>query len=70
MFALLWGGGEYVVKLPNKRVIDLVASADGERFDPRHDGKLMKEWILVKPMSKREWPSLGKEAMRFVSKKH
>ncbi len=70
MFALLSSAGEYVVKLPKERVDDLVASGDGERFDPRHDGRVMKQWLVVKPTSKSEWLSLAKEAMGFVSKKH
>ncbi len=39
MFALLSSGGEYVVKLPKKRVDDLVALGDRERFDPRYVGR-------------------------------
>ena len=30
-----------VVKLPRRRVDALVSSEHGERFDPRHDGRLM-----------------------------
>ncbi len=41
IFAMLVGG-KFVVKLPRQRVDALVASGDGERFDPGH-GRLMKE---------------------------
>lgn len=56
-----------VVKLPKSRVDALVASGDGERYDPRHDGRLMKEWIMVEPTSNVEWLPLAKEAMEFVA---
>ncbi len=52
-----------VVKLPNA----LIASGKGERFDPRHDGRLMKEWISVAPTSEEEWLDLSREAMEFVA---
>jgi predicted DNA-binding protein (MmcQ/YjbR family) len=43
IFAMLGGTGErLVVKLPRQRVEQLVAAGTGERFDPRHDGRLMK----------------------------
>jgi hypothetical protein len=55
-----------VVKLPRARVGELVASRDGERFDPRHDGRLMKEWLVLDPASAQDWLSLAREAMAFV----
>lgn len=58
-----------VVKLPKARVDALVASGDGERFDPRRDGRLMKEWIVIAPTSEVEWLSLAREAMEFVDAK-
>ncbi len=59
--------GKLVVKLPKPRVDALIASGDGERFDPRHDGRLMKEWVSVEPTSEEEWLPLAKEAMEFVA---
>ncbi|MGH2409571.1 MAG: hypothetical protein ACRDGS_04280, partial [Chloroflexota bacterium] len=44
IFAML-SQGRLVVKIPRTRVDALVASGDGERFDPRRDGRLMKEWV-------------------------
>lgn len=55
-----------VVKLPKARVDALVASGDGERFDPRRDGRLMKEWLAVDPASQVVWLPLAREAMDFV----
>jgi hypothetical protein len=58
-----------VVKVPRARVDALIASGDGERFDPRHDGRLMKEWVVIDPASQEEWLSLAQEALRFVASK-
>lgn len=59
-----------VVKLPRQRVDALIASGDGEAFDPRQDGRLMKEWLSLDPMSDQDWLSLAREAMEFVSSRH
>jgi len=56
-----------VVKLPKPRVDALIASGKGERFDPRHDGRLMKEWVSVAQTSEEEWLDLSREAMEFVA---
>ena len=69
IFAMLVRGN-LVVKLPKARVDALVASGDGERYDPRRDGRLMKEWIVLEPTSRVEWLSLAREAMEFVALKH
>ena len=66
IFAMLVEG-RLVVKLPRPRVDALIASGDGERFDPRHDGRLMKEWVSVEPASEEEWLPLAREAMEFVA---
>jgi TfoX/Sxy family transcriptional regulator of competence genes len=56
--------GRFVAKLPKDRVDGLVASGDGEHFDPGH-GKLMKEWVSV-PSDRTPWLKLAREARRFV----
>ena len=66
IFAMLVKG-KRVVKLPKSRVDALVASGDGERFDPRHDSRLMKEWVTIKPTSEEGWLELSREAMEFVA---
>ena len=68
IFAMLVRGW-LVVKLPKARVDALVASGDGERYDPRQDGRLMKEWLTLEPSSEEEWLSLAREAMEFVASK-
>jgi TfoX/Sxy family transcriptional regulator of competence genes len=66
IFAMLVRG-KLVLKLPRMRIDALVASGEGERFDPRRNGRVMKEWIVLEPDSQEEWLSLAKEAMEFVS---
>ena len=68
IFAML-SSGKLVVKLPRARVDALIDSGDGERFDPRKNGQLMKEWLVVAPMSQMEWLPLAREAMEFVGSK-
>jgi TfoX/Sxy family transcriptional regulator of competence genes len=68
IFAMLVRG-RLVVKLRQDRVAALVASGDGERFDPRRDGRLMKEWVVLEPTSHEEWLPLALEAMEFVAAK-
>jgi len=46
IFAIL-REGELIVKLSKERVDQLVVSGVGARFDPRHDGRLMKEWATI-----------------------
>jgi hypothetical protein len=66
IFAML-GGERLVVKLPKARVDEMVAAGDGERFDPRRDGRLMKEWVTVSTRLAQQWPQLVEEALHFVS---
>ncbi len=65
IFAMLVRG-RLVVKLPKARVDALVAAGKGERFDPRRDGRLMKEWLVIAPTMEDEWAMLAKEARVFV----
>lgn len=57
---------ELVVKLPRERVDELVSTGKGARFDPRSDGRLMKEWATVPVRQGAEWGRLADEAHRFV----
>ena len=65
IFAMLSSEGQFVVKLPNKRVDELVTSGAGKRFEPR-PGTPMKEWLVV-TASRGVWAKLAKEACEFVS---
>ena len=44
LFAMISSRGLFVVKLPRKRVEELVQVGAGRPFDPGH-GRLMKEWV-------------------------
>jgi TfoX/Sxy family transcriptional regulator of competence genes len=55
-----------VVKLPAKRVEELVVQGAGERFDPGH-GRIQKEWLSVYSESPDDWLALATEAETFVS---
>lgn len=58
--------GDFVVRLPRARVDDLVTRGTGTRFDPRGDGRVMKEWLVVAASAARQWPSLAREAFAFA----
>jgi hypothetical protein len=50
--------GKLVLKLPERRVDMLIASGDGQRFEPRR-GQPMKAWLTLNPASERDgclWP--------------
>ncbi len=64
IFAMLVRG-DLVAKLPKERVDELVSKGRGDRFDPRRDGRLMKEWVVV-GVRRANWVGLAKEAHRFV----
>ncbi len=68
IFAML-AGGRLVVKLPKPRVAALVADGEGEQFDPRKDGRLMKEWLSLNPASPLDWQALAVEAREFIASK-
>jgi hypothetical protein len=50
-----------VVKLPAKRVDELIERGDGDRFDPGH-GRLQKEWLSVRSEAPDDWLALATES--------
>ena len=46
IFAMLVRG-DLVVKLPRERVTALVEAGVGRPFDPRRDGRLLKDWVVL-----------------------
>lgn len=68
IFALFSSRGEFVVKLPLRRVDELIAAGKGRRFDPGH-GRLMKQWLEVRSNSPEDWIRLANEALTSVSAK-
>jgi hypothetical protein len=57
--------GQLVLKLPRRRVDELVADGHGERFDA-NKGTPMKEWFSLAPDSALPWPALAREALDFA----
>lgn len=66
VFAML-SGGKLVLKLPKGRVDALVAAGTGERFDPRRDGRVMKEWVTLDLGHAEHWMTLAQDALDFVA---
>lgn len=66
VFAML-SGDRLTLKLPASRVEALLASGDGERFDPRRDGRQMREWVSIAPGYSGDWLPLAQEALAFVA---
>lgn len=68
IFAMLASDDRFVVKLPRARVDALVAERHGERFDPRRNGRVMTEWLVVGRGREAQWLALAREAMEFVAR--
>ena len=64
IFAMLVRG-DLVLKLPRARVDELVHEG-AKRFDPRRDGREMKEWVVL-PVNAAGRVGLAREAFDFVS---
>jgi hypothetical protein len=56
-----------VVKLPARRVEELVTQGVGERFDPGH-GRIQKEWLSLYSSDPEQWHALAVESEAFVGK--
>ena len=70
MFVML-NKGRMVVKLPDKRVQELIQSGKGLPFDAS-TGKNLKEWAIIPLRSLEEWIAITDEAKDFafsISKK-
>jgi hypothetical protein len=65
IFAMLSSRSEFVVKLPEQRVNELIAGGQGLPFDAGK-GRPMKEWVVVRPGSSPDWIVLAEEALAFV----
>ena len=62
IFAMLVRG-ELVVKLPRKRVSELIDAGRGRNFDA-NKGRPMAEWFVANPDC--DWQKLAEEALSFV----
>lgn len=59
------GSGDLIVKLPARRVAELVAAGTGLPFAPA--GRVFREWIASPCADAQEWAALLEEAHRFVA---
>src|SRR5437016_4063730 len=57
--------GRLVLKLPARRVDELVAEGEGVRFDA-NKGTPMKEWLSLDPDSGLDWLEVAQEALGFA----
>lgn len=58
-------GKVFVMLVKGDLVAVLISARLGEHFDPGH-GRVMKEWIVLKPKERTHWLTLAKEAQQFV----
>lgn len=56
--------GDIIVKLPPERVSKIIASGEGQPFDPG-TGKPMKKWVLISKTRKDLWIKYSEEAMNY-----
>jgi hypothetical protein len=64
MFAM-FNKSNYVVKLPKKRVEELISSGDGLPYDPGN-GKFMKEWVIIPEKYADKWIEYASEAKTYA----
>ena len=64
MFAML-SKGNFVVKLPKERVMELVSSGEGLPYDPGN-GKIMKEWVIIPLEQSDNWREYASESKEFA----
>jgi len=57
--------GALVVKLPESRVDELIASGRGQPFAPA--GRRFREWAAIDPTRRAQWSALLDEALTFVA---
>ena len=60
-------GSGLVVKLPKKRVAELIESGKGQSFAPA--GRVFSEWLSVPEPNRRRWIGLLREGIAFVGQK-
>lgn len=62
---VMFSKGNYVVKLPQKRVKELTTADDGQPYDPGN-GKIMKEWVIIPLKFADKWIDYALEAKKFA----
>jgi hypothetical protein len=64
IFAMM-SGERLVLKMPARRVAELIQAGDGHPFDAGK-GRPMKEWVAIDRERQDRWLALATEALRFV----
>ncbi|MFW9821773.1 MAG: hypothetical protein ACFFE4_02495 [Candidatus Thorarchaeota archaeon] len=62
---VMYQKGNYVVKLPKERVLDLISSGEGVPYDAG-TGRIMKEWVIISKDHSDKWIDYAKEAKKFA----
>ena len=65
IFCMVDSRGRFVVKLPQSRVMELMADGRGSRFE-MGNARWMKEWVCLVPGTEDQWLALAGEALSFV----
>jgi hypothetical protein len=60
-------GEDLVIKLPPKRVAELIES--GIAVSNVVGGRPMKEWVTLRPETEKKWLALAKESLDYVRTK-
>ena len=58
-------GSGMVIKLPRRRVDELIADGVGRPFAPA--GKVLREWVALPNPDKAQWAAMLREAKEFVA---
>jgi hypothetical protein len=58
--------GNLVIKISKARAAELVGNRTGTYFDPRKNGRVMKEWVVIEADAA-AWIELAREAHAFVA---
>src|SRR5215472_3308617 len=66
IFVTLSAKGEFVAKLPRERVKQLVESGEGKLWDPRGNGRVMKEWTVFDTADRPKLLSIAKQALEYA----
>lgn len=67
IFAMISSKGQFVVRLREERVSELIRAGHGVAFAPR-PGRPMKEWLVV-TTSTQTWILMAREARRFIDER-
>ena len=57
--------GRLVLKMPARRVTELIGSGHGEAYDAGK-GRPMREWVSMDPTRQDRWLELATESLEFV----